>query len=151
MAESTATTFPGESLARPRCDRAWRYILGSALAVPTILFAPRPVGAQVFEPNGLQVPAACPPHETSLQAYFDQLSPPEPIHALADASTSPGTFSPLCSFQAQLVLSQSSGVAGLAWYNVPNDETSAPSATYPIIAETAMVGTMVSSAAIRSD
>jgi hypothetical protein len=78
-------------------------------------------------------------------------SPPELIDALADASTGPGTFSPLCSFEAQLILSQSSGVAGLAWYNVPNDASSAPSATYPIIAETTMVGTMVSSAAIRSD
>ena len=148
---SASRVHPGESVFRlERRDRAWRYVLRGAVAALAITFA-RTAGAQVFEPNGLQVPAACPPHETSLQAYFDQLIPREPIDALADASTSPGTFSPLCSFQAQLILSQSSGVAGLAWYNVPNDETSTPSATYPIIAETAMVGTMVSSAAIRSD
>jgi uncharacterized membrane protein YgcG len=143
-----AEPFPSSHATYRAMLRVWGLSICLAL---TSIVASRTAGAQVFEPNGLQVPAACPAHETSLQAYFDQLVPPEPINATADASTSPGTFSPLCSFQAQLILSQSSGVAGLAWYNVPNDETSAPTANYPIIAETAMIGTMVSSAAIRAD
>jgi hypothetical protein len=150
-ARRSSRRFPGESRWRQqRRERVWRFALGWAIALLAIAFAPD-ADAEVIEPNGLQVPATCPAHETSLQAYFDQLIPPEPIDAIADAGAGPGTFSPLCSFEAQLILSQSSGAAGLAWYNVPNDATSAPTATYPIIAETAMVGTMVSSAAIRSD
>ena len=39
-------------------------------------------------------------------------------------------------FEAELVMSQSSAPAGLAWYNVPAIRTRAPSAIYPVLTET---------------
>ncbi|MET0387903.1 MAG: hypothetical protein ABW321_18165 [Polyangiales bacterium] len=108
--------------------------------------------AQVIEPNGLMVPV--PPttaNESSLQSFFDTRMPPEPIDAVAEASAEPSTFSPRCGFQAELVLSQSSAPAGLAWYNVPADPTAAPDAVYLIVPETTQPGAMISSNQIRSD
>jgi hypothetical protein len=108
--------------------------------------------AQVIEPNGVSVPLApAGSTEQSLQAYFDARMPPEAIDAVADASAEPSTFSPLCGFEAELVMSQSSSPAGLAWYNVPDDANAAPSATYPILTETTATGATISSAAIRQD
>jgi MYXO-CTERM domain-containing protein len=110
------------------------------------------VHAQVIEPNGLAVPiTAAGSNEQSVQSYFDGRMPPEPIDALREASAEPATFSPRCGFEAELVLSQSSAPAGLAWYNVPSDETSAPSEIYAILAETTMPGAIISSSQIRSD
>lgn len=107
-------------------------------------------GAQVIEPNGLAVPV--PPvtnGERSVQAYFEDLMPPEPIDAVADAAAEPATFSPLCGFEAELVMSESQSPAGLAWYNVPSDPTAAPDALYPVLAETTLSGATISSSAIR--
>jgi hypothetical protein len=67
-----------------------------------------PARAQVVEPNGLAVPVlSASPGERSVQAYFDGLTPPEPIDALQGAGAEPSTFSPLCGFEAELVLSES--------------------------------------------
>jgi uncharacterized protein (TIGR03382 family) len=107
--------------------------------------------AQVIEPNGLQVPLAAPAFEPSLQSYFAGLMPPEAIDAVADASAQPSTFSPLCGFEAELVMSQSSARAGLSWYNVPRDPSAPPAAIYPVVEETTMPGATLSSAAIRED
>lgn len=108
--------------------------------------------AQVIEPNGLSVPiTAAGSSETSLQAFFDARMPPEAIDALRQASAEPSTFSPRCGFQAELVLSQSSAPAGLAWYNVPADPMAAPDAIYQIVPETTQIGARVSSNQIRSD
>ena len=108
--------------------------------------------AQVIEPNGLSVPI--PPvnaSETSLQSFFDGRMPAEPIDAIRDAHAEPATFSPRCGFQAELLLSQSSAPAGLAWYNVPSDPLAMPGAIYQLIEETTQPGAMVSSSQIRSD
>ena len=87
--------------------------------------------AQVIEPNGLAVPITPPgSSEQSLQRFFDSRMPPEKIDAVQQASAEPATFSPRCGFQAELVLSQSSAAAGLAWYNVPADPSAAPDAFY---------------------
>jgi hypothetical protein len=108
--------------------------------------------AQVIEPNGLMVPIApTTPNESSIQSFFDSRMPPEQIDALAEASAEPSTFSPRCGFQAELVLSQSSAAAGLAWYNVPSDPTALPSAIYQIVPETTQPGAMLSSDQIRGD
>jgi hypothetical protein len=115
------------------------------------MFAPGSARAQVTEPNGVQVPVTCPTGETCLQAYFNGLNPPDAINALTEASVNPGTYSPPCSFQAELVLSQAANAAGLGWYNVPADATSKPTAVYALVPESAMVGTKVSSATIRTD
>lgn len=108
--------------------------------------------AQVVEPNGLSVPVApAASGERSVQAYFEGLNPPEPIDAVADASAEPSTLSPLCGFEAELVMSESQSPAGLAWYNVPADETAAPAALYPVLAETTASGARISSSAIRGN
>jgi hypothetical protein len=108
--------------------------------------------AQVIEPNGLAVPVAAPnSSEVTLQKYFDSRMPAEPIDALRQASAEPSTFSPRCGFEAELVLSQSSARAGLAWYNVPSDPSAAPDALYLIVEETTETGAVVSSNQIRSD
>jgi hypothetical protein len=116
------------------------------------VFAPCVAAAQVIEPNGLQVPLpGSNGSEPSLQSYFDGRMPPELIDAVRDASAEPSVFSPLCGFQAELVLSASSASAGLAWYNVPSDPKAAPATLYQVVAETTQPGAVLSSAAIRDD
>src|SRR5260221_5058345 len=119
-------------------------------ALVALSLAARVAGAVIVEPDGTSVPAPTRGgQETSLQQFFDAQG--EGINAAAEASPTPATFSPLCAFQATLVLSQSGSQAGLSWYNVPADATSAPAALYPIVAIGVPVGTVVSSAAIRSN
>jgi hypothetical protein len=121
--------------------------IGMALATVVLR-----ASAQVSEPNGTAVPVMPTPGntaETTLQQYFDGLG--ETIDARTEASTDPGAFSPLCDFEAQLVLSQSQGSAGIAWYNVPANANDAPSAWYQVIAPTATVGTGLTSASIRGN
>jgi len=116
------------------------------------LLAPALARAQVIEPNGLAVPITPPgSSEQSLQSFFDSRTPRETIDAVRQASAEPATFSPRCGFQAELVLSQSSAAAGLAWYNVPADPSSAPTAFYQIVPETTQIGARLSSNQIRSD
>jgi hypothetical protein len=111
-----------------------------------------PAAAQVIEPNGAQVPITPPGStEQSVQDYFAARTPPEPIDAVKDASPEPGTFSPLCGFAAELVLSQSSAAAGLAWYDVPSDPSETPTTLHSIIAETTITGATITSAVIRGD
>jgi len=108
--------------------------------------------AQVTEPNGLVVPVVNPQSsEVTLQRYFDGRMPAEPIDALRQASPEPATFSPRCGFEAELVLSESSARAGLAWYNVPSDPNAPPAQIFKIMEETTETGAVVSSSQIRSD
>ena len=87
-------------------------ILAATLLVAGI--APSQARAQVVEPNGTSVPGpSSDPNETSLQSFFDKQG--EAINAVKEASIEPGTFSPLCDFEAALVLSQSNAQAGIAW------------------------------------
>jgi hypothetical protein len=94
------------------------------------------------------VPQSGPDFETSLQDYFDGRE--EEIDVVAEASARPGVFSPLCDFQAALVLSQSAAQAGIAWYNVPSDPHAAPESIYLIVPGTADIDEVISSADIRS-
>lgn len=120
-----------------------------AAVVACGVLVPSRADAQVVEPNGVQVPGpSANPNETSLQSYFDTAG--EKIDAVAQASTDPGVFSPLCNFTATLVLSQSSATAGLAWYNVPADPTATP-VVHPIGPAAATVGQVITSGDIISD
>ncbi|MEY4577455.1 MAG: hypothetical protein RL701_2158 [Pseudomonadota bacterium] len=127
-------------------------VFGCGVWLVALWLGARSVQAQVIEPNGLVVPVApTTANEISVQRFFEARTPPEPIDAVAQASTEPATFSPRCGFQAELVLSQSSAAAGLAWYNVPSDPHAAPSALYQLVPETTQPGALVSSNEIRSD
>ena len=108
-----------------------------------------PARAAVVEPNGISVPAAAPPNETTLQAYFTAQN--ENINAVTDASTDPGAFLPLCDFQATLVLSQSGAKGGIAWYNTTTGATGAPAAVYQIGGFPLAVGQTITSTDVRMD
>lgn len=119
-----------------------------AVLVPGLAFA------QVVEPNGIAVPATPtmpPSRETTLQAYFTGVG--EGIMAVPDAAAEPGSFSPLCDFDATLVLSESQAQAGIGWYNVPASPTAAiPIAdVHMIVPPGTPLNTMISAEDIRSD
>jgi hypothetical protein len=114
--------------------------------------------AAVTEPDGLAVPnlaANTGPNgnnETDLRNYFAGLG--ETFDVMADASADPGVFSPLCDFSAEMILSQSQGKAGVAWYNVPSDPTSIPDKIYQLLPPSNQVpvgGGVATSADIRSN
>jgi hypothetical protein len=106
--------------------------------------------AQVIEPNGVQVPSVNTyNNEVSLQSYFTAQM--ESIDAIKDAAIAPGVFEPLCGFQATLVLKESSGSNGIAWYNVPASPTAAPPEIFQIIPAGTPVGQVVSSADVRNN
>ena len=70
-----------------------------------------------------------------------------------DAAAEPGAFSPLCDFDATLVLSQSQALAGIAWYNVPASDTAQiPLADmHMIVPPGTPLNTVVSAEDIRTD
>jgi MYXO-CTERM domain-containing protein len=88
--------------------------------------------ATVTEPNRQVVPILHPTtpadyKETSIQDYFNANGETN-IDAVVSARQEPGKFSPLCSFDATLVLSESNAACGIAWYNVNEaDPTWVPS------------------------
>jgi Putative metal-binding motif len=105
-----------------------RTYAGIGLYVAVTAFSVAPAHAEVIEPNGNTVPDLLqlknPNYsEVTLQKYFDTAS--ERIDAVTDARKEPGKFSPLCNFEASLVLS-AGGIAGLAWYNVNEADPHAP-------------------------
>jgi len=130
--------------------------LGLLVAASTIVVS-RPAGATVTEPNGQAVPdllqTANPTYnEVTLQSYFNGAG--ETIDAVAAANSQPGTFSPLCNFQAALVLSQSGASAGIAWYNVDAaNPTSPPAAAdlHHILQPSNVTGATINAADIRND
>jgi MYXO-CTERM domain-containing protein len=129
--------------------RQWSAAIFGVTCLLTLLSAPG-ARAQVIEPNGVSVPGVSSnPSEVTVQSYFTQQG--EMIDAVKEASTEPGTFSPLCDFEAALVLSESSAKAGIAWYNVPATATGAPSAVYMIVPPGTAVGQVISSGDIRSN
>ena len=117
------------------------------------LLAPGAAHSQVVEPNGIAVPTppAPPSRETTLQAYFDGVT--EGIDAVADAAFEPGSFSPLCDFDATLVLSQSQALAGIGWYNVlASDTAPIPLADVHIIVPPGTpLNTVINAEDIRAD
>lgn len=124
--------------------------LARAALAAAVLGLAAPSAAQVTEPDGTVVPGVSSnPDEVSLQQFFDAEG--ETINTVAEAAFEPGVFSPLCDFQAALVLSESSAQAGISWYNVPADATSAPPQIYEIVPEGTPVGQIVASADIRTN
>lgn len=105
--------------------------------------------AQVVEPNGISVPGVSSnPDETSLQEFFDAEG--EGINAVTEAAIDPSVFSPLCDFEAALVLRESQATAGIAWYNVPADPNQSPAEIFQIVEEGTPVGQVIDSAEIRT-
>jgi MYXO-CTERM domain-containing protein len=78
--------------------------------------------AAVTQPDGTVMPLAGPEDEVSLQALFDFKEGAGELDAVADASTEPATFRPLCDFTAQLLLHETAGDAAVGWYNSPTDD-----------------------------
>ncbi len=114
--------------------------------------------AAVTEPDGLQVPNLAADHtssnnETDLQQFFTMWG--EPIDAIADASSDPGVFSPMCDFSVQFLPCASGGSAGVAWYNVPSDPTAIPDKIYQLLSPMNCynfdAGTPISSQSIRGN
>ncbi len=114
--------------------------------------------AAVTEPNGDVVPVLKPTKEanyseTSIQEYFNA-NDESGIDAVAAARTEPGKFSPLCSFDATLVLSQSQAAAGISWYNVDEtNPTKVPSEAevFEVLKPTTTTNGTISAASIRAD
>jgi hypothetical protein len=113
------------------------------------------VQAAVTEPNGLRVPVLAPSAnytETDLGTFFRGLG--ETFDVMADASAKPSVFSPMCDFSAELILSQSQGLAGVAWYNVPADPTAIPDKIFQILPPSNQVpatGGIIASSDIRNN
>jgi hypothetical protein len=121
-------------------------VLAATALAPSVSFA------QVIEPNGVSVPGpSSNMGETPLATYFTSIG--EGIDAVADAAYEPGTFSPLCDFDATYVLGQSQGQAGMGWYNVPASDTAAiPFADlHVLITPDVMPGAMIFAEDIRND
>jgi hypothetical protein len=139
-----------------KLDNTRRFILEMLIGgVP--MFAFSEARAAVTEPNGQVVPdvaqASNPTYtEATLQTYFDGVG--ENVDAVTAASKEPGKFSPLCNFDAELVLSVSGAKAGIAWYNVDEADPTAPPASselHHILLPSNTASTSIKSADIRND
>jgi MYXO-CTERM domain-containing protein len=100
-----------------RRSRVWAMALGlaSTLALPAT--------AAVTQPDGTVMPLASPDNEVSLQDLFDFNEGVGVLDSVADASTQPATFRPLCDFTAQLLLHETGNKSGaVGWYNSPSDD-----------------------------
>jgi hypothetical protein len=122
--------------------------LGPLLAAVT---ASSSASALVTQPNGSIMPVDSANGEIQLYSLFDSLG--EPIDYQQDGGTTPATFSPLCDFTATLVLSETSSVLAVGWYNVdPNAVAPPPDAQiHVIVAAGSPVGTIVTAADIKND
>jgi MYXO-CTERM domain-containing protein len=98
--------------------RAWGLVLGCLTSTITLSAA-----AAVTQPDGTVMPLAGPADEVSLQELFDFREGAGKLDAVADASTEPATFRPLCDFTAQLLLHETGDKNGaVGWYNSPTDD-----------------------------
>lgn len=144
------THLRGDRGGRARPVGAVALTAAAALAAALASFPGRTAVAQVLEPNGVPVPSVNAYNgEVSLQSYFTTQM--ESIDAVKSAAIVPGVFEPLCGFQATLVLKESSGSNGIAWYNVPASPTAAPTELFLIIPAGTPVGQVVTSADIRNN
>jgi hypothetical protein len=107
--------------------------------------------ASVNEPDGSTVPRDSKNGETQLYTLFQNRN--DPIDFIADAHTTPATFSPLCDFRATFVLHQAGANRGVGWYNVDPAATAAPALAdiHVIVPAGTAVGTQISSATIKGD
>jgi len=132
-----------------------RHFAHSGLASGIAFLLSELAGAAVTEPNGTVVPNLMPSPdytETSIQAYFAESG--ETIDAVAEALAEPGKFSPLCNFEASLVLTVSNAEAGIAWYNVDEADATRPmrdDELFHILAPSNVANASISAADIRND
>jgi hypothetical protein len=116
-----------------------RFVVAAAL-----LGSPAAVRATVTEPSGLQVPQPQSPAEATAAAGLNVLFPLMTLDALfqargeainwqADAQSKPDTFSPVCSFTAQLVLRGGSCQIDFGWYNVVPNHVPLDAEIFPLI------------------
>jgi len=122
----------------------------SASGVLSLLLLGSPARGAVTEPNGVAVPVNAASGGVYLGTWF--AGEGETFDVVVDASATPGAFSPLCDFSATLVLKDSSAKAGISWYNTTADGLGplADGEVHPIVPPGTAVGTLVSSADIRS-
>jgi len=119
------------------------------VALATCFGYAAPALAVTNEPDGSQIPRDSANGETQLYTLFQSRN--DPVDWLADAHTTPATFSPLCSFQATFVLHQAGANRGVGWYNVDPAATTAPTQIHVIVPAGTPVGTVVSSSTIVGD
>ena len=107
--------------------------------------------ATVTEPDGTVVPRDSANGETQVYTVLQQRDPM--LNWQTDSDTRPETFSPLCSFSAELILKQSASVLGIGWYNVNMSSNSPPpyDQIYEIIAPGKPVGTKFTGQNIKDD
>jgi hypothetical protein len=111
----------------------------------------RAASAVTNEPDGSQVPRDSKNGEIQLYTLFQDRN--DPVDWLADAHTTPGTFSPLCNFKATFVLHQAGSNPGVGWYNVDPAATAPPLLTdiHVIVPAGTAVGAVIDSATIKGD
>ena len=112
--------------------------------------------ATVTEPDGKVVPidSTKPPYNnTEVQIYNVLQMRDAALDWQTDSDTRPETFSPLCSFTAELILKQTASNLGIGWYNVNMSSQSPPAYTdiYQIIPPSSPVGTKVTGQSIKDD
>ncbi|AUX46420.1 hypothetical protein SOCE26_079260 [Sorangium cellulosum] len=110
-----------------------------------------PASALITQPNGTIMPRDSMNGEIQLYTLFDDRG--EPIDYQADGNNEPSTFSPLCGFTAELVLSQTGARLGVGWYNVDPAATAPPALAdiHEIVPAGSPVGTVITAADIRND
>jgi hypothetical protein len=123
-------------------------VYAAALAV---LFVPRIAYAVTTEPDNTVVPRDSKNGETQLYTLFQNRN--DPVDWLADAHTTPATFSPLCNFSATFVLHQAGSSFAVGWYNADPNATTAPTgaAIHVIVPAGTAVGAVITSQTIKSD
>lgn len=106
-------------------------LLGILLGCWLACLSAAPAHATVTQPDGLIVPIDSKPMSAEVQIY-EAFKPSDIAAGLRfqeDADTSPETFSPLCSFTAELLLKESASTLGVGWYNVIPGATTPPASS----------------------
>lgn len=108
--------------------RAATRVLSGAISGALTLLAGNAFAA-VTQPDGTVMPKPNPANEVGLQELFDFKEGAGVLDSVADASTEPATFKPLCDFTAQLLLHETGNrTAYVGWYNSPATDV-APTTT----------------------
>jgi len=117
---------------------------GAFTALTIMLLAPAVARATVVEPDGTPVPVALTPNEVMTARNTNPLFPvvdlptlfaarAEPINWQTDAQKKPDTFSPACSFSADLVLRGGGCQIDFGWYNVVPGHVPTDAEIFPLI------------------
>lgn len=141
---------------RPFCDhgRAMSRRVLSATSSAAIALAALALSgsarATITQPTGVVMPQDS-GSEVQLYTMFQQRN--DPVNWLADGSTQPAVFSPLCDFQATFVLKQSGSSYAVAWYNALPGLTVAPTGSdlHVVVPAGSPVGAVITGASIKAD